>query len=526
MLKMKPKIYTSYRSHGKWGDFLAGVIPTIWCFNILVNSTFILKLMEWQNESSIFTVRIRARQWYWVYKFELKNVIDLLTVPKKLGWNKWIIHTGNSLEVSDDYFYALKLRGQNNWMSKYWKNFLRSLKRYKKTNNNFFLNEFFDFDKKKSLKLELEDVAYLNKFEFISPRILNSNFKENENLNFETALFFFKDLSIDNFKNNKLNWLLDNVIFNKFWTKNIKKIQKQKYLNFFNKNFFLEKKNFKNLYYDLTYVLNKTIYEDKEQLINLNTKRMDYGEFSRFTKKRIFEKKPILITKANLNFTNIEKVSNILNISFDTEATIEKKVNTDLFFLTLKQKRYKRKKIIPLRYKYFKDQINEPTKQIKFSDKPFLSSNQILKNIDFEPTAVYRCLKKNKLRSENFSGQLSRRLLRTKKTLVLPAHVNITLISNSYDVIHSWFIPALGIKIDCVPGRATHHTFYCDSVGFYYGQCAEICGRYHHHMPIRLCILPFEHFLIWWQHFGLPKLLFTEPRNRFETDYGMKKFTW
>lgn len=149
MLKMKPKIYTSYRSHGKWGDFLAGVIPTIWCFNILVNSTFILKLMEWQNESSIFTVRIRARQWYWVYKFELKNVIDLLTVPKKLGWNKWIIHTGNSLEVSDDYFYALKLRGQNNWMSKYWKNFLRSLKRYKKTNNNFFLNEFFDFDKKK-----------------------------------------------------------------------------------------------------------------------------------------------------------------------------------------------------------------------------------------------------------------------------------------------------------------------------------------------------------------------------------------
>jgi len=51
--------------------------------------------------------------------------------------------------------------------------------------------------------------------------------------------------------------------------------------------------------------------------------------------------------------------------------------------------------------------------------------------------------------------------------------------------------------MDCVPGRSTHHTFYVDNAGFYYGQCAEICGRYHHHMPIRVCALPFEHFLIW-----------------------------
>ncbi|MBL7934610.1 MAG: hypothetical protein JNM51_02230 [Bacteroidia bacterium] len=50
--------------------------------------------------------------------------------------------------------------------------------------------------------------------------------------------------------------------------------------------------------------------------------------------------------------------------------------------------------------------------------------------------------------------------------------------------------------MDCVPGRSTHHTFYIDNIGFYYGQCAEICGRYHHHMPIRLCALPFEHFVV------------------------------
>jgi heme/copper-type cytochrome/quinol oxidase subunit 2 len=57
--------------------------------------------------------------------------------------------------------------------------------------------------------------------------------------------------------------------------------------------------------------------------------------------------------------------------------------------------------------------------------------------------------------------------------------------------------------MDCVPGRSTHHTFYVDNVGFYYGQCAEICGRYHHHMPIRLCALTFDQFLVWWQKKGL-----------------------
>jgi len=127
----------------------------------------------------------------------------------------------------------------------------------------------------------------------------------------------------------------------------------------------------------------------------------------------------------------------LLNVNFDCEVTVEKKNNTYLNYLTLKQKRYKRRKIIPLRKKYYKDDLNELSKEIKFQDKPYLYSNKIIKNLEFEPTKMYRVLKKNKLRSENFSTQLSRRLLRTKKTLVLPAHVNITLISNSYDVIHS-----------------------------------------------------------------------------------------
>jgi cytochrome c oxidase subunit 2 len=55
--------------------------------------------------------------------------------------------------------------------------------------------------------------------------------------------------------------------------------------------------------------------------------------------------------------------------------------------------------------------------------------------------------------------------------------------------------------MDCVPGRSTHHSLNIENNGFYYGQCAEICGRFHHHMPIKICSLPFEHFLIWINYF-------------------------
>lgn len=179
------------------------------------------------------------------------------------------------------------------------------------------------------------------------------------------------------------------------------------------------------------------ILKKKKKLVNLSTKRTDYGDFSRFTKKRVFEKKPILITKSFLPL-NLESFNNeLLNVSFDATVTVEKKMNTDLFYLTLKQKRYKRKKNIPLRIRLDRSTLNQSTAIVKYTDKPYLVANKIIKNLEFNATSLYRCLKKNKARSENFSVQLSRRLLRTKKTLVLPSHVNITLISNSYDVIHS-----------------------------------------------------------------------------------------
>lgn len=98
---------------------------------------------------------------------------------------------------------------------------------------------------------------------------------------------------------------------------------------------------------------------------------------------------------------------------------------------------------------------------------------------------------------------MSKRLTTTNFALVLPANLNLTTITNSYDVIHSWFIPGIGIKMDCVPGRSTHHTFYFDIYGLFLGQCAEVCGRFHHHMPIRIALTHFDIFMLWVNNFLL-----------------------
>ena len=227
-----------------------------------------------------------------------------------------------------------------------------------------------------------------------------------------------------------------------------------------------------------------------------------------------------------------ENNTELFRLRFNDDSTsVQHKVLPHTTYLTIKQKRYKRKKAIADTKKFYHDENEGKTKRVKFSYKPLLINNSIFEDITnksetYNPTRQYRMLKKNKSRSEVFSVVTNRRMLRTKRTLVIPAHVNITVISNSYDVVHSWWIPGLGIKIDCVPGRSTHHTFFVDNVGFYYGQCAEICGRYHHHMPIRICALPFEHFLVWWYSFGLPRLLFTKSKRRIETVYGFRKYVW
>lgn len=90
-----------------------------------------------------------------------------------------------------------------------------------------------------------------------------------------------------------------------------------------------------------------------------------------------------------------------------------------------------------------------------------------------------------------------RRLLTTDNVVVLPAGVPIRIQLTADDVIHSWAVPAFGIKTDAVPGRLNETWVKITQPGIYYGQCSELCGVNHGFMPIMVRAVPPEQFHAW-----------------------------
>nr|UPL66039.1 cytochrome c oxidase subunit II [Arbanatus sp.] len=89
------------------------------------------------------------------------------------------------------------------------------------------------------------------------------------------------------------------------------------------------------------------------------------------------------------------------------------------------------------------------------------------------------------------------RLLDVDNRLIMPMNTQIRVIASSTDVIHSWAIPALGMKIDAVPGRLNQISFTIKRPGLLYGQCSEICGTNHSFMPIVIESVPMKTFTEW-----------------------------
>jgi cytochrome c oxidase subunit 2 len=92
-------------------------------------------------------------------------------------------------------------------------------------------------------------------------------------------------------------------------------------------------------------------------------------------------------------------------------------------------------------------------------------------------------------------GQL--RLLEVDNPLVLPTNTHIRVLVTASDVLHSWAIPSLGVKMDAVPGRLNQTSIFIKRPGTFYGQCSEICGVNHGFMPIKIKAMPFEEFYNW-----------------------------
>jgi cytochrome c oxidase subunit 1 len=89
------------------------------------------------------------------------------------------------------------------------------------------------------------------------------------------------------------------------------------------------------------------------------------------------------------------------------------------------------------------------------------------------------------------------RLLKTDNDIYLPTHQSIRVLVTSSDVIHSWAIPALGVKVDACPGRLNQVSLFISRVGYYFGQCSELCGLNHAFMPISLLATPLEIYINW-----------------------------
>ncbi len=90
-------------------------------------------------------------------------------------------------------------------------------------------------------------------------------------------------------------------------------------------------------------------------------------------------------------------------------------------------------------------------------------------------------------------------LLNVDHPLVVPAGVKVRLLISAQDVIHSWWVPALAIKKDAIPGFVNEAWFKIDTdkTGLYRGQCAELCGRDHGFMPIVIDVRSKADFEAW-----------------------------
>ena len=363
LLKFNPKIVNSYRSHGKWGDVIICFLPISWCVNILSNSTTLLKIIEWQSEASLLTLRVRGKQWYWLYKIDIKSILsifesDVLT---------------NSIGLNDVIFNSNFKNNVNNLIS-YKNNFIN--------NNNIY-----------------------------------SNYSINKNYIYKKYSLFYK--------------------FNTdyFYFINLNKNEKYSFLNI----------NYMYDFINCSYIINN-IFKLKNNVSNQLISLVNRDKILNY------------YLQYNFNNTNLNFLYN----------NISKKNNNIKYFVLLQKS------------------ISDWSKPIE-DDVNFDITDNFINVSNFDNL--------NKINNYN-----NLRLLKTNNILMLPTDMFINVITNSFDVIHSWFIPGLGFKMDCIPGRSTHHTLFIDVPGIYYGQCAEICGRLHHHMPIKICAMNYEHFYLWWLH--------------------------
>lgn len=89
------------------------------------------------------------------------------------------------------------------------------------------------------------------------------------------------------------------------------------------------------------------------------------------------------------------------------------------------------------------------------------------------------------------------RLLAVDNEIVVPVNATVRVQTTSVDVIHAFAMPAMGVKIDAIPGHLNETWFKATREGLFYGQCSELCGARHSFMPTALKVVSKEEFAKW-----------------------------
>lgn len=89
------------------------------------------------------------------------------------------------------------------------------------------------------------------------------------------------------------------------------------------------------------------------------------------------------------------------------------------------------------------------------------------------------------------------RLLEVDNRLVVPINTHVRVLVTGADVLHSFAVPALAVKMDAVPGRLNQTGFFIKRPGIFYGQCSEICGANHSFMPIVIEAVSLDKYINW-----------------------------
>nr|QVL28858.1 cytochrome c oxidase subunit II [Pandalus prensor] len=142
-----------------------------------------------------------------------------------------------------------------------------------------------------------------------------------------------------------------------------------------------------------------------------------------------------------------------------------------------------------LRLLYLLDEVNSPSITLKAIGHQWYWSYEYsdFSQVEFDSYMI----------PSNELGDSGLRLLDVDNRTILPMSTQIRVLVSAADVIHSWTVPALGVKSDAVPGRLNQISFNMNRAGLFFGQCSEICGSNHSFMPIVVESTSVKSFLNW-----------------------------